>query len=133
MEPYAILTNRKRAIIALVHSVIFLLLALRSVARPAMVTAIRSLHGSAFKGSVAILAIYIIVTTVLLQLARISRPAKERLYFGLCATSAGFGLLRYLVGDATLPVAIYVRAVALTLAVVIGVIIWRGHVANSEA
>ena len=42
------------------------------------------------------------MTTVLLVLLRFSRCAKERLYFGLCAASAAFGLVRILLGDPVL-------------------------------
>jgi hypothetical protein len=126
MEPYVILTNRKRAFIALIHSVVFLLIAFRAVARPSLVGPIMSLQGSALKTSEAFVAIYVIVTLILFQLARISKRV-ERLYFALCATSAGFGLLRYSLGDPTIHVAIYIRVIALLLAVGVGTMIWLGH------
>jgi len=130
MDSYVILTNRKRVLIALAHTAVFLSLAVRSVAKPSMVNAVYSLRGSALAGAIAILLIYLIVTTVLLQLTRLSKLALERLYFGLCATSAGFGLLRYWLGDPTIHVAIYLRVIALTLAVGLGVLIWLGHTSN---
>jgi hypothetical protein len=123
MGSYAILTNRKRALIALIHSFVFLGIAFRSVLRPSAVSALQNLNGAALKGSVAILGIYVIVTTILLQLARVSSKGFERLYFGLCATSAGFGIARYWLGDLALPAAIYVRVIALTLAVATGTLI----------
>ncbi len=127
MNSYVILTNRKRALIALAHSIVFLALALRSVVRPSTVTALASLSGTALKASIAILCVYLVVTSILLLLTRISKLTNERLYFGLCATSAGFGLLRYWLGDPTIHVAIYIRAIALTLAVLLGLFIWLRH------
>ncbi len=126
MGSYVILTNRTRAFIALVHSVVFLLIATKSVVRPGLVNPIYLLHGAALKGSAALLGIYAIVTLILLQLARISRRT-ERLYFALCATSAGFGLLRYWLGDPNIHVAIYIRVLALLTAVGVGALIWAGH------
>ena len=126
MDSFVVLTNRKRALIALIHSVVFLLIAFRAVAKPSVVVAIGSLHGSALRSSVIFIAIYVIVTTILLQLARISQRV-ERLYFGLCATSAGFGILRYWLGDPTIHVAVYVRVIALSLAVGVGTMIWLGY------
>jgi hypothetical protein len=52
---------------------------------------------------------------------------RERLYFGFCTTSAGFGLLRQILGDPPLHYAVYVRIVMLACAVVTGVAIVRGH------
>lgn len=132
MDSFAVLTNRKRALIALIHSVVFFLIAFRAVAKPSVVASIGSLHGPALRTSVIFIAIYAIVTTILLQLARISRSV-ERLYFGLCATSAGFGILRYWLGDPTIHVAIYVRVLALGLAVGVGTMIWLGHAQEKTA
>ena len=83
---YAILTNRKRAIVALVHSVVFLLIALRSLAVGATLTPIWT--KAALAGPIAILCVYLIVSMILIWLAAISRCAKEKLYFGFCASSA---------------------------------------------
>jgi hypothetical protein len=132
MEAYVILTNRKRAFIALIHSIVFLLIAFRSVAKPNFVGPIYALQGGALKASAAFVFIYVTVTLILLQLARISKKT-ERLYFTLCATSAGFGLLRYSLGDPTIHVAIYIRVIALTLAVLLGVYIWMGHAPEKSA
>ena len=97
MNRYAILTNRKRAIIALVHSFFFLLVALMSfLGQPKA-----GLFFSPTKpaGDWAMLGIYLVVSTILLILVRVSTCARERLYFAFCATSASFGLLRILLGD----------------------------------
>ena len=49
-----------------------------------------------------LLAIYIIVTAVLLILLRFSACARERLYFAFCAASAAFGMVRIILGDPVL-------------------------------
>ena len=94
MHSFSILNSRKRAIIALVHTVIFLCVA-------ALQTALShakafSLRGDKVVGGMILLAIYPIVTTVLLILLKMASHASERLYFALCATSAAFGLVRIL-------------------------------------
>ena len=124
MDSFSILTNRKRAIIALVHTVIFL-----SVA--ALQTALShakafSLHGDKVTGGIVLLAIYSIVTTVLLVLLRYASHATERLYFALCATSATFGLLRVLLGDPALHAGV-LRVCLLSCAVIVGAVILRTH------
>jgi hypothetical protein len=122
MAGYAILSNRKRALIALAHSVVFLGIALHGFLspRPAFV-----LHGPGAVSGVILIAIYLIVTSILSWLVTISRWALERLYFALCASSATFGLLRILFGDATLPAAQYLRVIMLASAVVAGTWIFR--------
>ena len=124
MHTFSILTNRKRAIIALVHTVIFLCVA-------ALQTALShakafSLHGDKVAGGIVLLAIYSIVTTVLLVLLRYATHSSERLYFALCATSAAFGLLRVLLGDPALHAGV-LRVCLLSCAVIVGVIILRTH------
>jgi|SRR5579871_4021820 hypothetical protein len=123
MQGYGILTNRKRAIVALVHSIVFLLIALRSLAVGATLTPIWT--KTALAGPIAILCIYLIVSSVLIWLVSISRGAKEKLYFGFCATSATLGLLRSALGDPG--PGLYLRAAMLICAVTTGVIIVRGH------
>lgn len=120
---YTILTNRKRSIVALAHSVVFLLIALRSLMVGATLTPIWT--KTALAGPVAVLCIYLIVSSVLIWLVAISRCAKERLYFGFCASSATLGLLRNVVGDPG--PGLYLRAVMLICAVITGLIIVRGH------
>jgi hypothetical protein len=124
MKSFAILNSRRRAIIALVHTVIFLCVA-------ALQTALShakafSLHGDKVAGGIVLLTIYTIVTTVLLVLLRFASHASERLYFALCATSAAFGLLRVLLGDPALHAGV-LRVCLLSAAVIVGVVIWRTH------
>jgi hypothetical protein len=126
MSGYAILTNRKRSIIALVHSVVFALIALRGITSASSTSPIWA-RNSALIPSILVLTIYLVVSSALIQLVRISRSAIEKLYFGLCASSASMGLLRTIVGDRTLPAAQYLRLVMLLCAVLTGVAIVRGH------
>jgi hypothetical protein len=125
MSSYAILTNRRRAIIALLHSIVFALIALRSVTNASTVNPIWL--NSASGSSVLILMIYIAVSSVLIQLVRMSRPPREKLYFGFCATSATVGLVRTIIGDQNLPAGQYFRLLMLLCAVMIGVVILRSH------
>ncbi len=122
---FGVLTNRKRAVIALVHSVAFLLIAVRSLALATSVGGV--LHSPEFTTAVAVFGVYLVVTAVLLLLVRYSGCLQERLYFGFCASSAGVGLLRATVGDATLHVAQPVRVLMLVCAVLVGTAIVRAH------
>jgi hypothetical protein len=82
MRGFVILTNRKRALIALVHTVLFLVVAVllsRNLVRP--------LGLSSPVGSWALAGIYLTVTVVLSILLKIAGRA-ERLYFALCTASA---------------------------------------------
>jgi hypothetical protein len=117
MNRFAILTNRKRALIALVHSLVFLGIALHSFASPRSAIVMR---GPGAAPGVVLIVIYVVVATILAWLVAISRCAAERLYFALCASSATFGLLRVIFGDAALPAARYLRVVMLTAAVIVG-------------
>ena len=47
------------------------------------------------------------------------------LYFVLCASSATFGLLRTIFGDAAIPAAQYLRVIMLSSAVIVGTLIFR--------
>jgi hypothetical protein len=123
MDKFTILTNRKRAIIALIHSIAFLVLA--------FVTSLRtvsplSLHLHPKEG-LALLGMYGIVTSVLVVLLAISACLRERLYFALCSTSAGTALVRTIIGDRAMHGAQYLRVVALMLAVVIGTAIVKSY------
>jgi hypothetical protein len=124
---YAILTNRKRAIIALVHSIVFGLIALRGIVSASTVDPIW-MNDSAGLRSLALLMIYLVVSSVLILLVRVSRGAKEKLYFAFCASSASMGLLRTIVGDQNLPASQYLRVLALLCAVLTGIVILRSHV-----
>jgi hypothetical protein len=124
MHTFSILTNRKRSIIALVHTVIFLCItALQTALSHARAF---SLHGDKVAGGIALLSIYIIVTTVLLVLLRYASNTSERLYFALCATSATFGLVRVLLGDPALHAGV-LRVCLLSCAVIVGATILRTH------
>ncbi len=129
MDEYSILTNRRRVAIALVHSLIFLLIAMHSSLSPPKMSLLYSLQHSAARSAMAMLAVYMVVTGVLLQLTRISACAKEKLYFGFCGSSAGMGLLRLLVGDPALHGGQHLRVLMLGAAVVTGCWIWRTHAA----
>ena len=131
MDAYAVLTNRKRAIIALVHTVVFLLVAVltfRSAQNIGLLTA--RYHG---QPAPAILAgIFLIVSAILLYLFGISDCFKERLYFGFCATSATVGLLRGLFGDPYVPAGPHVRVAMLLCATITGFAILRNHTPQTE-
>ena len=124
MDRFAIINNRKRAIIALVHSVFFLGVAAvqLAISHAEPFTA----RGEKVVAGAILLTIYIIVTTVLLILLRFSTCTKERLYFGLCAASAAFGLVRILLGDPVLHANV-LRVLLLGSAVIIGTGILRTH------
>ena len=130
MESFAIITNRKRAIIALVHSVFFLGVAGTQLAISHAVAF--SIHREKRLGGIILLAVYVIVTTVLLVLLRVSHCAKEKLYFAFCAASAAFGLVRILMGDPALHANV-LRVLLLGCAVLTGTIILRKHSGSAAA
>jgi len=132
MNDFAILANRKRALIALAHSVVFFGIALHGFESPRAAIA---LHGAGTVAGVTLLAIYLTVASVLAWLVVISRCLAERAYFAFCASSATFGLLRTLFGDAGLPAAQYLRVLMLTCAVLVGTRILRSfsHPASRPA
>lgn len=125
MNSYAILTNRKRAIIALIHSVVFLFIASRGMTS-APFTPIWS-HAAGLAAPLIMLSIYLIVSTILWILTRVSRCFLERLYFGFCSLSASIGLLRSIFGDPPLHLAIIFRVLLLSCAVATGFVILREH------
>jgi hypothetical protein len=130
MHSFSILNSRKRAIIALVHTVIFLCVAaLQTLLSHAKAF---SLHGDKVGGGIVLLAVYTIVTTVLLILLKMASHASERLYFALCATSAALGLLRILLGDPALHAGV-LRVLLLSGAVIVGTVILRVHHARETA
>jgi len=124
MDSFAIITNRKRAIIALAHSVFFLGIAGAQLAMSH--AAAFSIHGEKMTGRLILLAIYIIVTTVLVALLLASHCTKEKLYFAFCAAGAGFGLVRILLGDPVLHANV-LRVLLLGCAVLTGTVILRKH------
>ncbi len=121
MNGYAILTNKKRAIVALVHSFVFFGIALHGFMAPKG----GIIRGGAPTGDFILVMIYLTVTAILGWLVGVSRGIRERLYFALCASSATFGLLRTTFGDAAIPAAQYLRVLMLTSAIVVGFLILR--------
>ncbi len=128
MHDFGILTNRKRTRIALIHSVIFLLIAMRGAASSSTVPAIWT-RIPVPVSTIALVGIYLVVSTILIFLVRISRCAREKFYFALCATSASIGLLRYLFGDPALHAGLYIRVLLLTAAVITCTAILKLHAA----
>ncbi len=122
MNEFGILTNRKRALIALIHSLVFLGIAMHGFASP---KAGILLPGFVATSDLILIVIYLVVASILAWLVSISRGAKERVYFVLCASSATFGLLRTIFGDAALPAAQYMRVIMLSSAVLVGTWIFR--------
>src|SRR5271157_4278727 len=98
MSRFSILTNRRRAVVALVHSVVFLLIAVRQMvaANPAAGIWVAS---TVTRGTWTLCGIFTIVSAILFWLLLISRGWMERIYFGLCSISASSGLLRTAAGD----------------------------------
>ena len=129
-DGFAIINSRKRAIIALIHSVFFLGVA--GVQLAISHAAPLSLHQGKTVGGVILLAVYVIVTTILLTLLQYSRCTKERVYFALCSASAAFGLVRILLGDPVLHANI-LRVLLLLSAVMVGTAILRVHSSNAES
>jgi hypothetical protein len=119
---FGILTNRKRALVALVHSVVFLGIASHGFAstKAGILT-----PGLVATADIVLIAIYLTVASILAWLATLSKCARERVYFALCTSSATFGLLRTVFGDTALPAAQYLRVIMLTSAVGVGTWIFR--------
>src|SRR5208282_2367002 len=126
MGGFSILTNRKRAIVALVHSVVFLLIEVRQMvaAQPSSGIWVAS---TVSRGTWILCGIFAIVSAILLWLLVISRGWMEKFYFGLCTISATSGLLRTTAGDQTFHAGLYIRVVMLVSAVLVGLLIVRAH------
>jgi hypothetical protein len=126
MGGFSILTNRKRAIVALVHSVVFLLIAVRQMvaANPAAGIWVAS---AVSRGTWILCGIFAIVSAILFWLLVISRGWMEKIYFGLCTVSASSGLVRTAAGDQTFHAGLYIRVVMLVSAVLVGLLIVRIH------
>jgi hypothetical protein len=126
MGGFSILTNRKRAVVALVHSVVFLLIALRQTiaARPAVGIWLPSTVSG---GTWVLCGIFVIVSSILLWLALISRGWMERIYFAFCTVSATSGLVRTAAGDQAFHAGLYIRVAMLVSAVLVGMLIVRVH------
>jgi hypothetical protein len=126
MGGFSILTNRKRAIVALVHSVIFLLIAVRQMvaAQPAAGIWVLS---TVSPGTWILCGILALVSAILLWLFSISRGSMEKIYFGFCTISATSGLLRTAAGDQTFHAGLYIRVGMLMSAVLVGLLIVGKH------
>jgi hypothetical protein len=122
MNEFGILTNRRRALIALIHSLVFLGIAMHGFASPKAGILVPRFVATA---DLILISIYLVVASILAWLVGVSRGAKERVYFALCASSASFGLLRTVFGDAALPAAQYLRVIMLSSAVLVGTWIFR--------
>jgi hypothetical protein len=126
MGGFSILTNRRRAVVALAHSVVFLLVAFRQAiaARPA---AGLWLPSTVSRGTWILCGIFVVVSSILLWLLLISRGWMEKFYFALCTVSATSGLLRTAAGDRAFHVGLYIRVVMLASAVLVGMLIVCSH------
>jgi hypothetical protein len=123
MNDFGVLNNRKRALIALIHSLVFWGIAIHGFAA----TKAGIVHGAAAAGDSILIATYLLVASILAWLVSLSRCIREKIYFALCATSATFGLLRTTFGDASVPAAQYLRVIMLTSAVAVGTLILRAY------
>jgi len=121
MNDFGVLNNRKRALIALIHSVVFLGIAAHGFLSPKA----GIVSGRGATGDFVLIGIYLVVASILAWLVSLSRCARERIYFALCASSATFGLLRAIFGDASIPAAQYMRVIMLSSAVAVGILIVR--------
>ncbi len=126
MGGFSILSNRKRAIVALVHSVVFLLIAVRQMVAATPAEGVW-LPSTVRPGTWILCGIFAIVSSILLWLLVISRGWMERFYFGFCTVSATSGLLRTVAGDQAFHAGLYIRVVMLVSAVVVGLLIVRRH------
>jgi hypothetical protein len=126
MGGFSILTNRKRAIVALVHSVIFLLIALRQMVAATPAAGVW-LPSTVRPGTWILCGIFAVVSSILLWLFVISRGWMEKIYFAFCTVSAASGLLRTVAGDQTFHASLYIRVVMLVSAVLVGLLIVRRH------
>ncbi len=126
MGGFSILTNRKRAIIALVHSVVFLMIAVRQMVAAQSAAGVWA-ASTVSRGTWILCGIFAIVSAILLWLLVISRGWMEKFYFGLCTVSATSGLLRTAAGDQAFHAGLYIRVVMLVSAVLVGLLIVRLH------
>jgi len=126
MGGFSILTNRKRAIVALAHSVVFLLVAVRQMVAANPAAGIW-LPSTVPTGTWILCGVFAIVSSILLWLLVISRGWMEKFYFGFCTVSASSGLLRTAAGDQTFHAGLYIRVIMLVSAVLIGLLIVRRH------
>ena len=121
MNDFGVLNSQKRAVIALVHSFVFLGVALHGFVSPKA----GILRSAGAVGDFVLIGTYLVVASILAWLATISRCLRERVYFALCASSATFGLLRAIFGDSASPMAQYMRVIMLSSALGVGCLIVR--------
>jgi len=126
MSGFSILTNRKRAVVALVHSIVFLLIAVRQMVAANPVPGIW-VASTVSRGTWILCGIFAVVSSILLWLLVISRGWMEKFYFAFCTISATSGLLRTAAGDQTFHAGLYIRVVMLVSAVLVGLVIVREH------
>ena len=126
MGGFSILTNRKRAIVALAHSIVFLLIAVRQMVAATPATGVW-LPATVPSGTWVLCGIFAIVSSILLWLLVISRGWMEKFYFGFCTLSATSGLLRTVAGDQAFHAGVYIRVAMLVSAVLVGLLIVRTH------
>jgi hypothetical protein len=126
MGGFSILTNRKRAVVALVHSVVFLLIAVRQMVAANSAVGIWE-PSTVSRGTWILCGIFAIVSAILLWLLVISRGWMEKFYFAFCTISATSGLLRTAAGDQAFHAGLYIRVVMLVSAVLVGLLIVRSH------
>jgi hypothetical protein len=126
MGGFSILTNRKRAVVALVHSVVFLLIAVRQMVAATPVVGVW-MPATVRPGTWILCGIFAIVSSILLWLLIISRGWMEKIYFGFCTVSATSGLLRTAAGDQAFHAGLYIRVVMLVSAVLVGLLIVHRH------
>jgi len=116
MNGYTILTTRKRVIVALIHSMVFL-----GVATAGLFSTVGPLRMASPVSAWIMAVVYMIVSSILAWLTAISGRPGERYYFGFCTASASFGLLRQLLDDPRMHLAVHVRVAMLSCAVATGV------------
>jgi|ERR1035438_1443883 hypothetical protein len=132
MGGFSILTNRKRAIVALAHSVVFLMVAVRQMVAATPAAGVW-VPATVTPGTWVLCGIFAVVSCILLWLLIISRGWIEKIYFGFCTVSASSGLLRTAAGDQAFHAGLYIRVVMLVSAVLVGLLIVRRHSrSNSE-
>jgi hypothetical protein len=127
---FAILTNRKRALVALIHAAAFLGLAVRDFLVSSRLSGIITATPGMTR-SIVFAFVYLIVSAVLAYLLSISRCAGEQVYFAFCTASASTGLVRAIAGDSAFPAGQYLRMGLLACAVLTGILIVKLH--SSEA
>jgi hypothetical protein len=134
MREFSILTNHKRAIIALVHSVVFLLIAVRQMIGSASAPAPGIwVPSTVSAGTWLLCGVFAVVSAILLWLFAISRALMEKIYFALCTVSATSGLLRTAAGDQAFHVGLYIRVIMLASAVLVGTLVVRMHSEYAES